>query len=275
MSVTVVLQAYGSDTIINQNIYCLLSFLRHSDVETKNKTPGQGVRVVIYTDQPERFRKFFDIEQARDHIQYEDLSPARVKEWRGSINFVHRVKVEMLRDAAKKFAGTRIFYVDGDTVFLRDPSPLFAFIDNRNSVMHELENIVDLGSDPISKKLTRFLQKEWRPNEASQRGLNSGAAMWNAGVLGFSPQFTPHLDEVLRLTESLYSAYPKHIMEQLAFSYYLRTHTRIHDAREFILHYWRDKDVYNERIARFLSTHATASDALSNYQVDVTLAVTS
>ncbi len=252
---TIVLQAYGTDTIIHQNMVCLLSLLHQADLNAI-------ARVLVYTDRADQFQKFFNHEWARAHVQYEDLSPERVKSWRGAINFVHRVKIEMLRDAVIKTGDSVVFYVDGDTIFIRDPSPMFGQIDARNSVMHELENIIDLGGDPISKKLTRFLQKSWRPDDEVGRGLTSGIAMWNAGVLGFSQHFAPHLDEVLYLTEKLYTAYPKHVMEQLAFSYCLRAHTRIRDARDSILHYWREKDLYNERIRQFLNAHSTATQAL-------------
>ncbi len=266
---TVVLLAHSSDTIISQNIFCLFSLLHQVGA-----TGSGDLQIFIYTDQPARFQKYFGDDS---RIKYVELTPARVREWRGSIDFVHRVKVEMLRDAGTKLSGqvkTTIFYVDGDTIFLKDPAPLFAKIDAKNSVMHELENYLDEGRDPLSKKMARFLRKQWPAAYIKKQlsidhanELNAHVAMWNSGVLGFTSDFFPRLDDVLQLTEELYTQYPKHVMEQLALSFYMQKCTHIHDAREYIFHYWRQKDAYNNWIAQFLSEHPNVEAAHRDFDL--------
>lgn len=261
---TIVLQAYGATVNLNQNIFCFLTLL-HQWRQVRESVPAE-VEVVIYTDQPAVFKKFFG---PLPRLRYEDLGPNRIKAWRGSIDFVHRVKVEMLKNAAQKHPQSQIFYVDGDTLFLRDPTELFSEINGAHSWMHELENVIEQGSDPISKKLTRFLRRREFQVGSEKIRVPTDLAMWNAGVLGFAPEFAPQLINVLTLTEQLYSSYPKHVMEQLAFSYYLQKFTQVRESRHVILHYWRQKELYNERIAGFLAENESLAGALKSYETFV------
>jgi hypothetical protein len=41
----------------------------------------------------------------------------KLQDWRGSIDFVHRVKIKILQDAAQKYEG-KFIYLDTDTYFL-------------------------------------------------------------------------------------------------------------------------------------------------------------
>lgn len=66
--------------------------------------------------------------------------------------------------------------------------------------------------------------------------------MWNAGVLGISPQDGPLLQRVLSLTDALYPRYPKHIIEQFAFSVVLQEAQNLHSAAPWVLHYWNFKE---------------------------------
>ena len=132
--------------------------------------------------------------------------------------------------------------------------------------MHECENILDQGRDPLSKKLARFLRKQWASAHHMHK-LTTHVAMWNSGVLGFASNFFPHLDEVLQLTDELYTLYPKHVMEQLALSFYLQEYTQVHDAREYILHYWHEKDAYNAWIAQFLAKNPSATVAHEKFDL--------
>jgi hypothetical protein len=62
--------------------------------------------------------------------------------------------------------------------------------------------------------------------------------MWNAGVVGMHPKDEGLLELVLRLTDQLCARSTLHVLEQLAFSYVLQTHSRLHEACDVVFHFW-------------------------------------
>jgi hypothetical protein len=256
MKNVVVYQAYGQPYILKQNLFSIVSLLKmHTGLKSVHK-------ILIYTDQPDYFKNYLGNNPI---LQYENMSPERLAKWRGAINFVHRVKVEMLRDAAKLFPNENLFYMDGDTYFLSDPESLFTEINDRQSIMHEAENVIETGKDPLSKKVARFLKKNVFEIKGKSVKIPTSTTMWNAGVLGFTPAFFPDLDLVLEFTDQSYSRYQKHVMEQLAFSYFLSQKTDIIAARDVIHHYWRQKDEYNALVADFLEKTKNLEVGLKKY----------
>ena len=252
----VIYQAYGPHVILEQNLFSVLSLLRHHPDFT------QVEKIIIYTDNQEYFKAYLG---PHARVQYEPIDPERLLTWRGDIQFVHRVKIEMLRDAAAQFPKFNLFYLDGDTYFTKDPGPLMAQIDKHHSIMHEAENVVNQGKDPLSKKVARFLAKfEFKIDEKIIK-IPPSMTMWNAGVLGFSPNFFGTLKSVLELTDQAYSKYKKHVMEQMAFSYFLAACSRIHGAGDSISHYWRQKDDYAQLIHLFLGTQKNLEQALKAF----------
>jgi hypothetical protein len=77
-------------------------------------------------------------------------------------------------------------------------------------------------------------------------------AMWNAGVLGFNTRYRYLLDEVLAFTDSEYPAFPKHIIEQFAFSVFFQQTDMVKCAAPYILHYWNLKEA-RQVLASFFS----------------------
>jgi len=237
-------QAYVARWILEQTAFSVLSLLRFSPQS----------EVVIYTDDKEFFTQIFG---EKSNFHFEDLSPEKVKQWRGQIDFVHRVKVEMLIDASQKYQGNLI-YLDGDTYFKSAPEEVFQQITSEQSLMHVRENVLEQGKDPLSKKLTRFLRQHFPE-------IPTKTVMWNAGVLGISPQAQICLRDVLAITDKLYSAYQKHTMEQLAFSYSLQQHTQVLAAEPWIYHYWNQKDEYNQAIHEFLTRFSKVESLLAHW----------
>jgi hypothetical protein len=256
MKSVVVYQAYGRADIVRQNLFSIVSLFK------KDAGLANVHKILIYTDQADYFKDFLGYNPA---IQYESMGPDRLEKWRGEIQFVHRVKVEMLRDAAKLFPEHNLFYMDGDTYFVTNPEKIFAQISHRQSFMHEAENIIELGKDPLSKKIAKFLKKNTFQIDGQVVQIPLSTMMWNAGVLGFSPAFFGYLDKVLEFTDQSYSKYQKHIMEQLAFSYFLSQKTTIQSAREDVHHYWRQKDEFNTLIENFLQKTKNLETALREY----------
>lgn len=246
-----VFQAYGKKDIINQNIFSIFSLLNSTNYNLEK------IKILIYTDQVLDFKKYFD---GISNIEYREIQMEQIKKWRGAIDFVHRVKVEILKEAYENHQ-TDIFYVDGDTVFLNNPNELFLKVNNQNSLMHIFENIINQGKDPLSKKIKKFLKK-------NHPEIPTTTSMWNAGALGISKTIALDVFEhVLKMTDQLYSEYPKHTMEQLAFSFVLQTKTKINPAEKEILHYWNQKDEYQNLINQFLSENSDLNSVKNSYKL--------
>jgi hypothetical protein len=63
----------------------------------------------------------------------------------------------------------------------------------------------------------------------------------------------------------MYVQYPKHIMEQLAFSFVLQRNTRLFSGEDEIGHYWSQKPEYQVRIDQFLQNAPSLAAALKAY----------
>jgi hypothetical protein len=245
---TLVYQAYGRPDIIRQSLFSILTFLRY----------GLKEKVLVYTDHENIVRDFF---AGQSTVEVVPVTMDQVALWRGKIDFVHRVKIEILLDATKRTKDS-LFYLDGDTVFLKDPKDLMIQVTPGQSVMHVMESRLDKAQDPLTKKIANFCRRETFPMKRGIVAIPMQTEMWNAGVIGLHESRTQQLDKILELTDSAYTKYQKHVIEQLAVSYYLQSIGKVVAAEPWVLHYWSNKELWQGRIDRFLDQHKTAATAL-------------
>lgn len=231
----IVFQAYGNIAIIHELRYCI-----HSLYKLYNG--AVPCAITVYTDQPEALQRVLPAE-----IQYELLTPDMLATWAGSPRFVHRVKVEMLRHFSARNTGT-VLYLDTDTIFVQKPDSLFEAAEQGKYVMHLNEGKIADRGNLLFTKMDKFL------NNNSQIGVPREVSVWNAGVLGFPAADTALLNNVLQLTDTLYGAYQKHIMEQLAFSYCMQTTKPLQAAEDEIFHYWNFKE-FRAVLAEFFQAY--------------------
>ncbi len=220
---------YGNERVFRECTYALLSLSRLYQTGLPD-----NLEIWIYTDNQDWFRSF---KENPLPLHYRQADKETIKGWRGKIDFVHRVKVEVLKDFTKDKNGN-ILYVDTDIVFTHPIDKMLADINNDALYMHTLEGRVSDGSNPIFRKLNRFLGDE---RKIGDKQLNN-MAMWNAGVLGFNTKHKELLDKVLKFTDEEYAKFPKHIMEQFAFSVYFQVTAEVKAAAPYIFHYWKLKE---------------------------------
>ncbi len=229
----IVFQAYGSIAIKQELLFALLTLSR--------VYPGMALShatIHIYTDDPHLFDMAAEALPVKYHIITEDL----LRQWKGKINFVHRVKIELLKNLTDTENGN-ILYLDSDILFLKPVDELFAGIDAGKLYMHICEGVVKNESNAIFAKLNKHLATNTIDINGLTVSIPGDIAMWNAGVLGFKHGAFP-LDDVLCFTDVVYPKFPKHIVEQFAFSLYMAKHTRhISTASHYILHYWNLKEL--------------------------------
>lgn len=220
-------QAYGSPDILNEALFSILSYLR---------LPA-GATVLLYTDNPAHFRAVLGEQPG---IVYEYIELAQWRAWRGDIDFVHRVKIMVLQHAAAHYAGS-LLYADTDTVFTQSPAQIFDLIGQGQLFMHLSEGRLNDGN-LLNRKINRVLQARDAPALVGGP-ISPATCMYNAGVLGLRSTDAPLLAQVLALTEQLYRLYPKHVMEQLAFSVVWARQGPVHEAAPWVYHYWNLKEI--------------------------------
>lgn len=235
----ILFQAYGNDEILAECRFALLQLMRYNKPE--------DICIVLYTDNATYFTNELCI--FTNHI-IEQLSPELVTEWRGEINFVHRVKIKVLQHFFSRYQGNLI-YCDTDTCCLQSLSAMFGEIEKGTVYMHTNEGLIDQRNNIESKKWKRFLSAP-----VKIKGLPLGQLhqifMWNAGVIGINSSQASVLEEVLEITDALYPAFPRHTVEQFAFSYVLQKKYTIRAAEAFLYHYWNLKE-YRTILSRFFA----------------------
>ncbi len=236
-----VIQCYGRESTLREAKFCVLSVLKFIK-DDDNYT------IVLYTDSP----LFF--EDIKEYVLFEPMPPETVQQWKGKHNFIHRVKVMMLLDFVSKYEG-KFLYLDSDTWFKKSPQQLFDIIDGNNAVLHLPEAPFKSNANPIIKKIHRFIKAHsFTLNSGEQVKIPTNYFMWNAGVIGLPTQAKPVIEKVLQLTDEMLLAYQKHVMEQLAFSYYLQKEFIPHRSDDTIEHYWQFCGSAEKHIAEFFNS---------------------
>ena len=223
----IVFLCYGNGGTLYECAYSLLSLSRLYTVDELKNT-----EIWIYTDQPDFFRSF---KGCKLPLHYRQLDAATIKQWRGEINFSHRMKIEMLRDLTTDRTGS-VFYVDSDSVFTQRIDHVWDDISNGELYMHLMEGKVSGRGNKIFEKLDDHLSKT-ATEKINGKPVND-LAMWNAGVLGFDTKYRYLLDEALAYTDKEYPKFSKHIVEQFAFSRCFQKEGNVKAAALYILHYW-------------------------------------
>jgi hypothetical protein len=227
----IVFLCYGHERVFLECSYALLSLSR-----VYGNAAPENTEIWIYTDKPEWFRSFNDCPLP---LNYRIINAATVKQWRGNIDFVHRVKIEALKDLTKNRQGN-ILYVDTDSVFTNKPDSILENIEAGKLYMHLPEGKVNSGATPLLKKLDEHLLQSGNPkiNSHPLREME----MWNAGVIGFNTKYNYLLDSILAFTDEEYPKFPKHIIEQFGCSVYFQQAAEINAAAPNIFHYWELKE---------------------------------
>jgi hypothetical protein len=225
----IVLQCYGNEDIFYECAFALLSLSRVYQQQV-------DAAIWLYTDKPEWFGRFADCPL---DLNFRKIDDEILKQWRGNINFVHRVKIEVLRDFARGHSGN-VIYLDTDIVFTSALDHVWQQLTYGALYMHVCEGRVADGGNPMLVKLNKYLES--KPHvRLSDKPLNQ-TFMWNAGVLGFNTTRKDLLDKVLEFTDAEYPGFPKHTMEQFAFSAVFSTAGAIKPAAGYIIHYWNLKE---------------------------------
>jgi len=245
-----VYHSYGNVDILNETIYSVASLYMQ-----KNNFP---VNVVIYTDSADYFKKYLPKE-----VIYEEIDRNQIKIWRGEIDFVFRVKIEVLIDFCKKYQGN-VLYLDSDTIFTGQIDIIFNAIQNGILLMHTNEGRLSLTKNKMFPKHIKHICNYPFQTKSGQITILPHQEMWNAGVLGFQTANKQILDSVLDLTDTMYYKFPKHTVEQLAFSYFFTSYELLAAAEKQIFHYWNFKE-FRQLLKHFFDEETTFEQIIANF----------
>lgn len=252
---TVVYQAYGRLDIVQQALFSIVSLCRFFP-------NGIPFEIQIFSDQSALLRSFFG---DTPNIRVVAIQSEQIQKWRGAIDFVHRVKLEILKTATHG-SPNDLVYLDGDTIFKASPVDLFKTINDRVSLMHLRESTLGEPGDPLTKKIGKFVKGKSFLVGGKPIEIPPSTAMWNAGVIGVSKKNTLLFDSMIELTDRLYGQYQKHVMEQLAVSFFLQSVGEVCPSDSVVLHYWPQKEDYDRAIQEFLNSNSTLSACLTNIE---------
>lgn len=245
-------QAYGNKAIFDECIYSIHTFaLYHPHNEI--------IKILIYTDDKSYFQKYINL----PYVSYETITEAQILQWKGKIDFVHRAKIEIIKHCLTKYQSS-ILYLDTDTFFTASSVVIIKQISLQTSVMHTNEGIISEPINPIFKKLKAFLSTFEIDDNGKKFQIPVSTSMWNAGAIGIHSNALKWCDEILLITDQTYAAYQKHVMEQMAVSYVLQTHSQIIPIEQAVHHYWKEKENYRTAIKEWLNV--IGKDAIGNRQ---------
>lgn len=228
----IVYQAYGAGEYRRQALFSALS-LRHQDRHGR-------AAVVVYTDDVAAF--------TQAGFETVVLDRAMIAAGRGRFDFVHRLKLHVLRDAIGRSPDAEGWMVlDADTQWRTPPDDLADALRAGRAVMHVREEPVGPRSHAsIHRAVLRLLPER------------AGFLMLNAGVVGVpAAGGAEAIDAAIALTDKLLlHCLARNWLEQAAVSLVLQERYEVAFAGERVLHYWPLNREVGIVLERFFAQHA-------------------
>lgn len=226
------IQSFGRQEEYKRALLTILSYIAFSDISSK---------VILFTDQPEWFTdKLVGVE-----VNYVVLTQEKIKNMRGEIDFLHRMKIALIEETFFKYPGYRVLYADSDTFFTKDPAVILNNLEADKSCMHLLEYPFSAMKDlelPAGQTFQDFykmiLRKSFSLQNRDLIKVTPEMVSWNAGVMFFHPDHIKFIPDVYALTDQFYPETLNHASEQYAFSVILQTRTKIIPCESVSYHYW-------------------------------------
>lgn len=225
------------DWVYDQTLYSMLSLCAtHGWVGLPT-----GVSITVFSDRPERFEPLTQL------LDIQQLDEQRILRGMGSTRFIHRLKLDLLAEAAKS-TSVPLIYLDGDTWLRGSLEDLVGSVSSTVSLMHAAESKVsEVENAVVRKALGRipqsFLPDAFRPDSVM---------MYNAGLIGLHPSQFSLIDDAIRLTDCGVKFGYSHVWEQFAVSVMLDAETQVKVADDLVFHYWSQRQQYNAAIRELL-----------------------
>jgi hypothetical protein len=229
-----VVQSFGKENEYKRAVFTILSFYAYCS-SSPNET-----RVILFTDKPNYFQCFLQ----NLPVEYVLLSSDKIRQMRGKIDFLHRMKIALIEEAFGMIDGNML-YADSDTFFIADPSFLVRQVSSSKCYMHLLEHEFESLRDlplPAGKTFRAFVSliesKSFSLTDGTTLQVKPRHVSWNAGVMMLHPTHRRFIPDVYTLTDQFYPPTQNHACEQYAFSIILQENIEVIPCNEVIYHYW-------------------------------------
>jgi hypothetical protein len=223
-------------SIHSQAAFSIYSFLA-------NKEDIHSINII--TDAPDYYNHFGNL------VQIVPVTEAVLQEWKGPHDFFWRIKIKAIEMMCRQYRGMPVVYLDTDTFLYKGWPQLKLQIDGGHAVMHENEGPLSRAGSKTEKRMWRQVKNRSFGNITIQAGEN----MWNAGVAG-----TPNTKDgddcrmALQICDEMCAAgVTRRLIEQFALSVAFNKMYGMKPAKEYIAHYWSNKDEWNLAIAAFFT----------------------
>ncbi|MFN8436436.1 MAG: hypothetical protein U0V72_02265 [Cytophagales bacterium] len=244
----VVYFSVGEEIYLRQTLVSLLTL-------TLNRV--NSFDVLVFTNNKNFFLENLPNNSLR--LKFIGVDNTEVKQMKGDINFIHRVKIEVILKAFD-LGYEKILYLDSDTLITKELYELFCKIDTRNSFMHLKEfsfndQNLDSYNPTFDFKKTISANKFMNPLDHSIVPNNFTSS--NAGVIGLHKSHINLIQSVLKLTDEIFPLTNHHATEQFMFSYILQKHTDLNYCEDYVYHYWYHvkKQIVDIMAIKYLKNH--------------------
>lgn len=245
--------AHGADCYRDEAIYSILSLWRWHD--------PADFTLLVATDDPTHFERILGTHTS---VRYLPLSATQLHDWRGSINYVHRIKscvVQWAMQSTGASAGDGYMFVDSDTTFTAPITPVFTRITQGEVFLHQSEGTVEGTRHETNSKgrLYRAIRAQPFRVCGTEQHLRTGMTLWNSGVIGLRGDQLGLLQETIDAIDAIYPLVQINTVEQIALSAVLDLkNIPVYPADVAVLHYHVFKEFRGD-LATFFARYAGSS----------------
>lgn len=225
----VIYLSHGAQAFHDQARYSALTLL---DLLLRHQR--SDVHIFMYTDRPEQV-------PAHPLIHAMPLTDDELGPLRGPLDYVHRIKLEILRRAEAEI-GLPFIYVDCDTRWLSLPLDVFESLHAPELhprpllYMHVFEELVSATS---SLGYFRLLTRKTADLAAWNLRTQPPWPVWNAGTIAVPGGAEGLFEEVLRVNDGLLpDAEVRRTIEQLALSLVVTERFEVRPFDRYLRHWW-------------------------------------
>lgn len=211
----------------------------------------KDIQIGIFTDQPKQ-------SLTHDLVSTIYVAPDELHRMRGPLDFVHRIKLEVMRRTEIEL-GLPFIFVDSDTRWLKIPDAPLASLADANLpgscrppiYMHKSEGQIS----------PTFLPQHWKLLHMKKEQLTewslplNGWPLWNAGTFGVPVQARGLIDRALTINDELlpHSTY-RNGVEQLTLSLIAASEFQLRPFDEYLAHYWNHGSELPVVVSRFFQS---------------------
>ncbi|MGH8248153.1 MAG: hypothetical protein ACREUU_17160 [Gammaproteobacteria bacterium] len=240
---------HGSERFHDQARFSILTFL-----DLMLKARRSDIECIVFTDRPE-------LVPSHALVRTLPVSRDQVQAWRGPLDFVHRIKLEVMRRAIRQF-GAPLIYLDTDTRWLNLADAKFLELRRprkdppRRATLYLHTNEGSLSpqlhpryfSSVTSDRAVKWILETWKAQSSPPW------EMWNAGAIAVPVGAEDFFEQALRLCDQLLVRLrPRTYVEQLAVSLMAARDFTVEAIEDCIHHYWGVSAEFEPVLRRFLS----------------------